>query len=324
MERIERALEIARLQRSSRSEAAPTATVASTAASAAQVAPAAAPATVPPAAATVAAVAEVTTAHHPGAATLPRPVRADGGGAAHAAAIHAVPAEVCKLPCYPIRTDGLRERCVLLGEDAGAAGRAYRMLRAQLLQRVRASRMRVFGIVSAVSGEGKTITAINLALTLAAEPNQKVALLDFDLRHPSIAPTLGITPQTGLDSWLTAGSHPASAVLCELEGIARLQLAPTLAPVGASSECLAGGRARALLEELRHQDAGRLIILDLPPALLSDDVLTVSPLVDGFIFVVTEGRTRREDVERVIELVGRERIVGTVLNGSIDSEQRAY
>ena len=68
----------------------------------------------------------------------------------------------------------------------------------------------------------------------------------------------------------------------------------------------------------------QLVIVDLPPALLNDDVLTVTPLVDGFILVITEGKTRREDVERVVELVGRDRIVGTVLNDSRDSEQRAY
>jgi Mrp family chromosome partitioning ATPase len=320
MERIERALEIARLQRSARSDATPVAATGAAPASAAA-APPAVPAAMPLAGATAAPVA----AHHIGPATVPRPVRTDGSLAvAHVPAIHAAAPEATRLPCHAIQMEGLRERCVLLADDAGAAGRAYRMLRAQLLQRARASRMRVFGIVSAVSGEGKTITAINLALTLAAEPNQQVALLDFDLRHPSIAQTLGIAPQIGLDTWLTDGSQPASAVLCELEGIGRLQIAPTLAPVGASSECLAGGRARALLEELREQDDNRLLLLDLPPALLSDDVLTISPLVDGFIFVVTEGRTRREDVERVIELVGRQRIVGTVLNGSIDSEQRAY
>jgi protein-tyrosine kinase len=234
------------------------------------------------------------------------------------------PLQAVALPRYRMDKASLRARCVLLADDPGPAARAYRMLRAQLLQRARASRMRVFGIVSAVSGEGKTVTAINLALTLAAEPNQQVVLLDFDLRHPGIAQTLGIAPQSGLDGWLTEAQQPASVLLCELEDIPRLQVAPALAPLSDSSERLAGGRARALLEELRHQDEGRLLILDLPPALLSDDVLTISPLVDGFILVVTEARTRREDIERVIELVGRERIVGTVLNGSLDSEQRAY
>jgi non-specific protein-tyrosine kinase len=316
MERIERALEIARLQRSSRTEPAPPPAAASAAAPAT---PAAASAAASLAASSVAPLAGVA-AHHIGPAPLPRPVRADGGVPAHAPGIHA---EVHPLPRHRIRREELRDRRVLLADDPGTAARAYRMLRAQLLQRARTSRMRAFGIVSAVCGEGKTITAINLALSLTAEPNQRVALLDFDLSHPSIAQTLGIAPETGLDTWLTDGTQPASAVLCELEGIARLHIAPTLAPLSHSSERLAGQRARALLEELR-QDDGRLLIVDLPPALLSHDVLTVAPLVDGFILVVTEGKTRREDVERVLELIGRECIVGTVLNGSIDSEQRAY
>ena len=71
-------------------------------------------------------------------------------------------------------------------------------------------------------------------------------------------------------------------------------------------------------------DGRRLLIVDLPPALLSDHVLTVSQLLDGFVLLVTEGMTLREDVERVFELLGRDRIVGTVLNRSSDSEQRAY
>jgi protein-tyrosine kinase len=164
---------------------------------------------------------------------------------------------------------------------------------------------------------------VNLALSLAAEPNQRVALVDFDLRHPSVARMLGILPQCGLETWLT-GEAPAASVLCELEGMARLCIAPALAPLSASSEALAGARASELLGELRAADEERLIIADLPPALLSDDVLTIAPLIDGFILVVTEGRTRREDVERVIELLGPQRIIGTVLNGSNDSEQRAY
>ncbi len=228
-----------------------------------------------------------------------------------------------ELACYTINPGELRKRRVLLPQESGVAARAYRMLRAQLLQRARGGGLRVFGIVSAVSGEGKTLTAVNLALSLSAEPNQRVALVDFDLRHPSVAQTLGIAPSSGLETWLTS-DRPVESVLCEIEGIERLCIAPTLAPLDASSETLATGRAGALLEEFKAADPESLVLIDLPPVLLGDDALTVAPLIDGFILVVTESKTRREDVERVLELLGRDRVIGTILNNSTESEQRAY
>jgi protein-tyrosine kinase len=223
----------------------------------------------------------------------------------------------------PIDREALRARRVVLPHETGPAARAYRMLRAQVLQRARASRMRVFGIASAASGEGKTLTAINLALGLAAEPNQTISLVDLDLRRPSVAATLGIAPTRGLESWLFE-NHSASSALCQLEGVPRLSIAATLGPVTGSSEALAGHRTRELLDELKAGDSNGIVIVDLPAALLGDDVLTVSPLIDGFILVVSEGHTRREDVERMLDLLGRNRIVGTVLNASLDSEQRTY
>ena len=197
------------------------------------------------------------------------------------------------------------------------------MLRAQILHRVRSSGLGAIGIVSSASGEGKTLTAVNLALSLAADPNHRVTLVDLDLRRPSVAATLGIAPPLGLDTWLTA-EHPVADVVYALEGVARLSVVPTLSPLVAASEALAGNRTRDLIETLRSTESRRLLIADLPPALLSDHVLTLSPLLDGFVLVVTEGQTRRDDVERVFELLGRDRIIGTVLNRSSDSEQRAY
>ena len=66
------------------------------------------------------------------------------------------------------------------------------------------------------------------------------------------------------------------------------------------------------------------MIVDLPPVLLSDDVLAIAPQLDGVVLVVTEERTRREDVQRVFELLRSTPVIGTVLNGSADSESRAY
>jgi len=237
------------------------------------------------------------------------------------AAAHA--AEPLALPRLAVDRAGMRARKVVFAEDSSAAARAYRMLRAQVLHRVRSSGLGAIGIVSSASGEGKTLTAVNLALSLAADPNHSVTLIDLDLRRPSVAATLGLKPPVGLDSWLT-GEQPVASVLYGLEGFERLSVVPTVAPVVAASEALAGARTRDLIETLRSSESRRVLIADLPPALLSDHVLTLAQLLDGFVLVVTEGQTRRDDVERVFELLGRERIIGTVLNRSSDSEQRAY
>lgn len=232
-------------------------------------------------------------------------------------------ADVAQPPRLAIDRAALRARRVVFPDESSAAARAYRMLRAQLLQRARSGGLGAIGIVSSASGEGKTLTAVNLALSLAADPNHKVTLVDLDLRHPSVAETLGVAPPLGLEAWL-AEERPLSSVVYGLEGIERLSVVPALAVLAAASEALAGSRIRELIEGLRAMDGQRLLIVDLPPALLSDHVLNVSPLLDGFVLLVTEGKTLRDDVERVFELLGRDRIVGTVLNRSFDSEQRAY
>jgi len=217
----------------------------------------------------------------------------------------------------------LRERRIVSAADVHPAGHAYRMLRTQVLQRARAHGLSTLGVVSAVNGEGKTLTAINLALSLAAEPNQTVLLIDLDLRRPAVASTLGLSVARGLETWFV-GEDPTRTVCYAVEGVPRLLVLPTLAPVPSSSETLAGLGTRRLIGELKARDPGRLLIVDLPPVLLSDDALTVAPLLDAVVLVVNERRTRREDVARVLELFGNTRVVGTVLNQSSESEQRAY
>jgi Mrp family chromosome partitioning ATPase len=223
----------------------------------------------------------------------------------------------------PVDWAALKERRVISTDDAQPAGQAYRMLRTQVLQRARSHGLTTLGVVSAVNGEGKTLTAVNLALSLAAEPNQTVVLMDLDLRRPSVARTLGLAAERGLESWF-GGDEPTRNVCYSIEGVERLYVLPTLAPVSGSSEILAGIGARKLFNEVKGRDPGRLLIVDLPPVLLSDDALTVAPLLDGVVLVVNERRTRREDVVRVVELLGNTRIVGTVLNRSSESEKRAY
>lgn len=217
----------------------------------------------------------------------------------------------------------LRGRRVVLNDETGAAASAYRMLRTQFLQRVRLHELRTVGVVSAADGEGKTLTAVNLALSLAAEPNQTVLLIDLDLRRPSVAKLLDLPAERGLEAWFT-GQSAVEDLFWRLSDIERLSILPTIAPLAGSSELLASSRARELLQELTTRYSDRLVLIDLPPLLLADDVLTVAPLLDAVVIVAAEGKTRREDLTRMNELLGPARVLGTVLNRASESEKRAY
>jgi protein-tyrosine kinase len=240
----------------------------------------------------------------------------------HAPAVAAIRLRDAPVVDWPAR-ELLRERYVVFPDENGPASRAYKMLRTQVLHRTRQNSMRCVGIVSAASGEGKSVTGLNLALSIAAEPTQSVVLVDLDLRNPSVARTLAIESGEGIENILTSRASLAG-VLRRASVNDRLGIVPACAPVAASSELLATPRAAELMKELRGIDGEPLVLIDLPPALLSDDVLALAPLLDGVVLVVTEERTRREDIQRVLDLLRDTPVIGTVLNASADAETRAY
>ncbi|MEO8019361.1 MAG: CpsD/CapB family tyrosine-protein kinase [Pseudomonadota bacterium] len=224
---------------------------------------------------------------------------------------------------FALDRDTLRERRVVFPDEESLAGDAYRMLRTQLLQRVRQRGSRVIGIASPADGDGKTLTAVNLALALAAEPNQTILLVDMDLRRPNVAKLLDIPESRGVESILR-GEIGVDEALWRPEGRDRLAVLPAAPLRGSSSEILADERTRAFLLEIRTRYTDRLVILDLPPILLTDDVLTLAPLLDGILLVIAEQRTRREDLQRAQALLVDVPQLGTVLNRATRSERRAY
>jgi len=215
----------------------------------------------------------------------------------------------------------LRELRLVTPQRNDAVAQSYKLLRTQVLQRVRQHGMRTLGVVSAAQGEGRTLTAVNLALSLSAETNQSVMLVDLDLRQPSVARTLDLPTAAGLETFFTVHA-PLDSLCRRFAAVPRLTVLPAHAPLAGSSELLAGELARELFAALRGAAGGPLVLIDLPPALLSDDVLAIAPLLDGVLVIVAEGSTRREDLARVFELLRSTPVVGTVLNQSDDAESR--
>lgn len=201
--------------------------------------------------------------------------------------------------------------------DTSAAAAAFRMLRTQVLQRMEENSWRSLAVLSAGKDDGKTTTAINLAISLASDHLHTVLLVDFDLKRPSIAQTLGIDPESGVDD-VIHGKARVEDCLYHPENFERLVVLPARASIQNSSEALAGPRCRELVAELRGRYPDRLLIFDLPPILGADDALAFAPLVECALLVVAEGATKREDLLRCVELLRRTPVVGTVLNRATD------
>lgn len=206
----------------------------------------------------------------------------------------------------------LRANRVIFGDADRAGLAAYKMLRTQVMQRMAAKGWNALAITSPTEQDGKTLTAVNLAISLARELHKTVLLVDTDLRNPSVSKYFGVEPNKGISDHLLRG-EPLSNVLVN-PGIERLVILPGREHVANSSELLASPAMGTMVGELKSRYPSRLVIFDLPPILLADDALAFSPYVDAFVLVVRDGKTRKSMVEQAVELMGGISILGTVLN----------
>ncbi len=204
-------------------------------------------------------------------------------------------------------------RIVAASEDAPQRS-LYKVLRTRVLQRLRAAHWNVIGVSGSGPGEGKTVTAINLAYSLAQDVNHQVILVDLDLRRPSVHSYLGMEPRYDLSSYLD-GSKELDEILVR-PNESRLAVMTNQTTYRDSSEVLSSPELGALVQRLRNLGPNTITIVDLPPALASDDVLAFSPIIDAILLVVAEGTCRREFLAETHELLKDTNILGAILNKS--------
>lgn len=212
-----------------------------------------------------------------------------------------------------IADEVLRERRVLAGFERGPFLDAYKILRTQVMHRLREHGWNVLGITSPSKQEGKTLTAVNLAISLAMDTTQTVLLVDADLTNPSAHHAFGIEECGGLVDYLLDGI-PVEHLLIH-PGIGRFVLMPAGRPIKNSAEALTSPKMASLVEEFKHRYPSRIVLFDLPPLLQTADVLAFSPYTDALLLVVEDGKTTSEEIERALQLVkGNTPVLGTVLN----------
>jgi len=177
-------------------------------------------------------------------------------------------------------------------------------------------------ITSAMAGEGKSFTSLNLAISIAQEQDLAVLLVDADVVKPRISHVLGIAEMPGLLDYLD-GEQTAPEALVVRTDIGGLSVLPAGAPRANSTELLAGSRMEYLVQELATKDPQRVVIFDTPPLLQTSEAKVLASLAGQVVLVIKAGATSLGAVSDALHILGDESAVNLVLNQARDADSRS-
>lgn len=212
-----------------------------------------------------------------------------------------------------ISDDELKAKNIFAGFAHDPRSEPYRQLRSQVLKKMREEGLQTLAITSPTVGNGKTLTALNLAISLSQEVNQTVLLVDLDLRNPGVAAALGIDEvENGIvDSVM---NRVALEDILINPGYNRLVIAPGTPQGHQTSEILSSPQMQTMQAELKGRYADRLIIYDLPALLTSDDALVFAPRADAILLVLEDGGASEKELKQAMKLLQGTKILGTIIN----------
>lgn len=203
----------------------------------------------------------------------------------------------------------------------------YRRIKRPLLANLQTAQQgssNVVVVTSSIPGEGKTYTAINLAMSLALERDKTVLLLDADVIKRSASQILnGNAGIFGLTDVLdTRQSNVADAI--RSTNVADLRFMASGSTTERSTELLSSHRMRDVMKELRERYPDRLIVVDSPPMLAANEASAMADYAGQVVFVVREGSTPQADVKKALAMLPPDQYVGIVLNRSRSQISKAY
>lgn len=205
---------------------------------------------------------------------------------------------------------------VNLNDPYSPIAEEFRKLKSALVKMTRGDTFKnVIIVTSAVSHEGKSLTAVNLAVSLAQEADHTVLLVDADLRRPSIHSYLNIDHKPGFSECLLGEADISEAIIPT--GIGRLSVITSGRKIANPVELFTSHRTQALIDEMKRRYHDRYLIFDTPPVLLFAETRTLAHLSDGVLFVVKERLTSQGNIKDAIDSLKGCEMLGMVYNDAI-------
>lgn len=214
-----------------------------------------------------------------------------------------------------------QRRQILSKNTNFAIQEAYKSLRTNISFSIRGNKCKKFCITSGASGEGKSITLLNLAISIA-QTGKKVLLIDADMRRPAIARLLVEQASPGLSEVLVGAVNEEDAIRKEVYSNLDILFSGEIPPN--PSELLTGDRMQQLIDT--NAEKYDYILVDTPPAAVVTDACIVASMLDGVLLLVWQNRSRKDAVKQAVnnlQLTGAN-ILGYVLNGVVPQSRRYY
>ena len=236
------------------------------------------------------------------------------------------PAAGVQPPINPVllNESHLESNRVIAHNIADPRTKSFDMLRTQVLQAMDIKSWQTIGVTSPTEGCGKSVIATNLALSIARQQERAVLLVDMDLQKPRIAGNLGLKCEYGLLEVLEGKINLSSASIQARIRQEQIRILPCKKSILGSSEWMASRSMTVLLQEIKREFRAWTVIIDLPPVLPSDDVISILPQIDCVLFVVQAGTTTVPEIKECNKHLDATPVVRVVLNKASDATARYY
>lgn len=218
----------------------------------------------------------------------------------------------------------LEDNRIVAHHTENLASMSFDQLRTRVIQFMRANDFKTLVVTSPSPGCGKTVTAINLALSMSRQIDLHTVLVDLDLRKPQVSNYLGIRSEHDVYSVLNGRTDLVGAMLTLDIAGPRLSILPTSISSGRPAETVSSPKMRELIDKLEKLHGDSIVIVDMPPVLVSDDVISFLPAADAVLLVVAAGQTTDREVQEALRLIPESMLIGSVLTKSDEKTDNEY
>jgi protein-tyrosine kinase len=217
----------------------------------------------------------------------------------------------------------LQSKRIISHDITDRRSRYFDMLRTQVSQTMDLKGWKTLAVTSPTPACGKTFTALNLALSIARQPERSVLLVDLDFQKPQVAASLGIECDEGVLSVLEGRTPLSDEIIPTRVGDLRFMVLPTASTI-ASSELSSSRAMVAMLQDIKRDHQSKTIILDLPPILSGDDVIAILPQMDCVLLVTAVGTTTVSQIKECNKHLQSAEVIRTVLNKAPETSIHYY